>query len=184
MGSDVIVEESSLSPSRPESEVSVSPLVVTAGLTAAGIAGRIGLQHIPSVEPLIAVAVASGFYFGAKEGFIAGASGYYLSNFMVYGGQGPWTVFQVFGAGLAGLSGALLGKYFDNKIAFFTSILVGVTAFEILVNLGSLGFSFSTGGLTYLLGALPFTFTHFASTIGFGLMLYGSREKIGFYRED
>jgi hypothetical protein len=184
MGSDVIIEESSISPSRPNSSVSISPLLATTGLTAAGIAGRAGLQHVPSVEPLIAVAVASGFYFGAKEGFMAGASGYYLSNFLVYGGQGPWTIFQVAGAGLAGLSGALLGKSFDGKIAFFSSILVGVTAFELLVNLGSLGFSFSTGGLTYLVAAIPFTFTHFASTIGFGLMLYGSKEKIGLYRED
>ena len=184
MASDVIVEENSLSPSKPETNISISPLIVTAGLTSAGIAGRAGLQHIPSVEPLVAVAVASGFYFGTKEGLIAGASGYYLSNFLVYGGQGPWTIFQVLGAGLAGLSGSIFGKYFDGRTAFFSSILVGVTTFQLIVNIGSLGLSFSTGGLTYLAAAAPFAFTHYASTIGFGLILYGSKEKIGLYRKD
>ena len=185
MGSDVLAGNDFISPSKTDdSSIFASPMAVTAALTASGVAGRAGLQHVPSVEPLIAVAVASGFYFGAKEGILAGTTGYYLSNFLVFGGQGPWTIFQVVGAGLSGLTGALFGKFLDGRTAFFSSILIGVASFELMVNLGSLTFAFSTGGLAYLISAVPFILTHFASTVGFGLILYGSKEKIGLYRKN
>lgn len=162
-----------------------SALTTTLALTASGIAGRVALQHIPSVEPLVAVAAATGFYFGTRKGVFAGATGFYLSNFLVFGGQGPWTVFQVLGAGAAGLSGGMIGKFFNGRTAFFTSAIVGVIVYEILVNLGSLTFAAFTGiGVSYLVSALPFTLTHIASTIGFGLILYGAKEKIGLYRNN
>lgn len=157
----------------------------TAVLTAAGVAGRVALQHIPSVQPLIAVAAATGFYFGTREGMIAGGTGFYISNFLVYGGQGPWTVFQVVGAAAAGASGGFFGKVSEVKYAFFSSALVGVIAYELVVNIGSLGFASFTGiGLSYLASAAPFTLTHVASTLGFGLILYGSKERIGLYRKN
>lgn len=160
-----------------------STAVTTIALTASGVAGRVALQHIPSLEPLIAVAAATGFYFGAKKGVLAGASGYYLSNFLVFGGQGPWTIFQVVGAGAAGLAGGTFGKLFEGRKAFFTSAFIGVLAYEIIVNIGSLSFAAFTGiGVSYLISALPFSLTHIASTIGFGLVLYGAKEKIGLFR--
>jgi hypothetical protein len=168
-----------------DSGINTDVLKTTAIITATGVAGRVALQHVPSVEPLIAVAAATGFYFGTKEGMIAGGTGYYLSNFLVYGGQGPWTAFQVAGAALAGASGGLIGKASEGKYAFLSSAVVGVLIYEILVNIGSLGFASFTGvGIGYLAAALPFTATHIASTIGFGLMLYGSKEKIGLYRKN
>lgn len=160
-------------------------LKTTAVLTASGIAGRVALQHIPSVEPLVAIAAATGFYFGTRQGMIAGGTGYYLSNFLVYGGQGPWTAFQIVGAAAAGASGGLIGKVSEGKYAFLSSAMVGVLMYELFINIGSLGFASFTGmGLAYLAAAVPFTVTHIASTIGFGLILYGSREKIGLYRKN
>lgn len=162
-----------------------SAITTTLALTASGIAGRVALQHIPSVEPLIAVAAATGFYFGTSKGVFAGFTGYYLSNFFVFGGQGPWTVFQVLGAGVAGLSGGVFGKFFEGRTAFFTSAVLGVAVYEVLVNIGSLSFAAFTGiGTSYMISALPFTLTHIASTIGFGLILYGAKEKIGLYRNN
>lgn len=162
-----------------------SALATTVSLTVSGVIGRVSLQHIPSVEPLIAVAAATGFYFGTKEGVLAGATGYYVSNFLVFGGQGPWTIFQVLGAGAAGLTGGAFGKFFEGRTAFFTSAFIGVAVYEILVNIGSLSFAAFTGvGTAYLLSALPFSLTHLASTLGFGLILYGAKEKIGLYREN
>lgn len=183
MGADILAEQDFAKPSTEESSQTstrFSTVKVTAALTASGIGGRVALQHIPSVEPLIAIAAATGFYFGTRQGVIAGASGFYISNFLVYGGQGPWTVFQVLGAAVAGVSGGLIGRVSEGKYALLSSAVVGVLAYEVFVNLGSLSFASFTGiGIAYLLGAVPFAFTHIASTIGFGLMLYGFKEKIG-----
>ncbi len=187
MGATTVSEDQIVSLDETSSNSSrlFSVLATTVGLTASGVIGRVALQHVPSVEPLIAVAAATGFYFGTKEGVLAGTTGYYISNFLVFGGQGPWTVFQVLGAGAAGLTGSVFGRFFEGRTAFFTSVIIGVTVYEILVNIGSLSFAAFTGlGVSYLLSALPFSLTHLASTIGFGLILYGAKEKIGLYRED
>lgn len=190
MGASTVSDDQTVSTENIDSEsdsgsLISSALATTVALTASGIAGRVALQHVPSVEPLIAVAAATGFYFGARKGVLAGATGFYLSNFLVFGGQGPWTVFQVLGAGAAGLSGGIFGKFFNGRTAFFTSAFIGVAAYEILVNLGSLTFAAFTGvGVSYMVSALPFTLTHIASTLGFGLILYGAKEKIGLYRNN
>jgi hypothetical protein len=179
------VQELETSESEDDSGSLVTSLAISVGLAGAGVAGRAGLQHIPSVEPLIAVAAATGFYFGTKRGVLVGASAFYASNFLVYGGQGPWTVFQVFGAAAAGMLGGLFGDLSESRLSFFGSAALGVIAYEVIVNLGSLSFaSFSGLGVAYLLSAVPFGLTHLASTIGFGLILYGSKEKIGLYRND
>lgn len=168
-----------------DSGINAEVLKTTAVLTATGVAGRVALQHIPSVEPLIAIAAATGFYFGTRQGMFAGGTGYYLSNFLVYGGQGPWTAFQIVGAAAAGASGGLIGKVSEGKYAFLSSAFVGVMMYELTVNIGSLGFaSFTVIGAAYLASAVPFVLTHIASTIGFGLILYGSKEKIGLYRKN
>ncbi len=161
-----------------------SSLKATAALTSAGIAGRVSLQHVPNVSPVVAIAVATGFYFGIREGAVAGASAYYISNFLVYGGQGPWTLFQVLGAASAGVIGGAVGKQFKGGTAFMLSAFAGVLSFQFLMNLGSLSFASFTGmGLAYLAASVPFVVTHIASTLGFGLMLYGSRRKSGLYRQ-
>lgn len=188
MGADILAEQG-LTPSGTEDESGTSAvystLAVAAALTGAGVAGRVALQHVPSVEPIIAVAAATGFYFGTRKGIMAGASGFYLSNFLVYGGQGPWTVFQVLGAAVAGVSGGIIGKVSEGRYAFLSSLFVGVLSYELFVNLGSLTFASFTGiGTAYLASAAPFILTHVASTIGFGLILYGSKEKIGLYRKN
>jgi len=160
-------------------------LKVMVALTAGTIAGRVALQHVPNVSPVIAVTAASGYYFGIREGVVTGASAYYLSNFLVYGGQGPWTFFQVAGAASAGLAAGIMGKKLSSKLAYLTSVLVGVLLFQISVNIGSLTYAAFTGmGLAYLASAVPFALTHISSSLGFGLMLYGSKEKIGLYRKN
>jgi len=185
MGTDTLTDNRFLAPSADESSEASKfhALKAVAALTVSGVAGRVALQHIPSVEPLIAVAAATGFYFGPRYGIAAGGSGYYLSNFLVFGGQGPWTIFQVLGAGSAGLIGGTLGKASNGRVTFLSSLFVGVAAFELFVNLGSLTFATFTGlGLSYLVSAFPFTVTHLVSTVGFGLILYGSKERIGLYK--
>ncbi|MFB6181193.1 MAG: hypothetical protein ABEJ93_04925 [Candidatus Nanohalobium sp.] len=153
----------------------VKALSVAVVLTASGVLGRVALQHIPSVETVLPVALALGFYAGGKKGLVSGVSGFYATNFLVWGGQGPWTFFQCLGAGLAALSAGFIGKRNSGRLAYFFSLGVGALIYEIVVNVGSLFFSgvglFSTP--FYLAAAVPFVLTHFASTLGFGVSLYG-----------
>ncbi|MFB6077167.1 MAG: hypothetical protein ABEK12_03495, partial [Candidatus Nanohaloarchaea archaeon] len=134
------------------------------------VAGRAAFQGVPSVEPLVAVAVAAGFYGGWRHGLTAGTTGYVVSNSLVWGGQGPWTAFQAAGAGIAGLAGAMLGAS-RNRVAFALALVMGATGYELVVNLGSLAFmGFAPAAL---LAAVPFAVVHLASTIGFGTVLHG-----------
>lgn len=154
--------------------------MIVSALTGTGIVSRALLQSFPSVEPLIAVAVAIGFYKGPRYGIAAGASGFYLSNFLVYGGQGPWSLFQLLGAGAAGLIGALGGRFGDGRVVFFGSMIAGVFGFELAVNAGSVTMaSLFGGGIGMLVAAVPFVVIHLVSTCGFGMMLYGSARGIG-----
>lgn len=144
--------------------------LTTAALLGAGVAGRAAFQTVPSVEPLLAATIAAGFYGGWKHGAAVGAAGYVASNALVWGGNGPWTVFQAGGAALAGMAGASMGAS-RNRATFALALVGGVLAYEIVVNLGSLAFM----GLApaALLAAVPFAAAHLASTAGFGAMLYG-----------
>lgn len=157
----------------------ITEAAMITSLIGGGVVGRAAFQHLPNVEPLIALTVLSGFYLGSKKGLLIGSTSYYLSNFIIWGGQGPWTVFQVIGAGLAGAIGGITGKKLKGKTNYILSCLIGATAFQIVVNIGSLTYSSFTGlGILYLVSAIPFTLTHIASTIAFGLILYGTKEKI------
>ncbi len=150
-------------------------VMASIGLAASGIAGRVALQHVPSVEPIIAVSVLAGLYGGWRHGFGVGAFAFLVSNFMVWGGQGPWTVFQVAGAGLAGAAAGITGKVSRGWKTYFASLLIGVTVFEIIVNAGSLVYmSWALpAGIASLIAAVPFAAAHFVSTIGFGSIIYG-----------
>jgi len=147
--------------------------------SAVGIIGRVALQGFPSVETVTPLAIASGYYLGWRRGLYVGATGFMASNFLIWGGQGPWTFFQAMGAGLAGIVGAGF-SVFDNKYGFFTSIVSGIMAYEIIVNIGSLIYNpFGlTSPLLYLAGALPFALTHIITSVGFGGVLYGFDRKL------
>jgi hypothetical protein len=160
--------------------VSAKTLAVTAALTASGIIGRVALQHYPSIETVLPVAIAIGFYAGKKQGLASGITGFYATNFLVYGGQGPWTFYQMAGAGLAALTASYLSKISSGRKMYLGSLVLGTVAFEAVINLGSLFFS-GIGLLSvpaYLLAAVPFALTHLVSTVGFGVTIYGFERTI------
>jgi len=155
-------------------------LLILAALTSLGILGRAAFQWVPSVEPILPLAVTLGFYYNWKHGFGCGASGFFLSNFLVWGLQGPWTIFQCLGAGVAGATGGFLGRLSKNKKMFFLSLLIGTIFYEIIVNIGSLTF-FPWGllfGPAFFVAAIPFGIIHIFSSIGFGSIFYAFREKL------
>lgn len=143
-------------------------------LTSLGIAGRVALQYVPSVEPLTSLSILSGFLFGPLPGFVSGWSGFYVSNFFVWGSQGPWTPFQSLGAGLAGLLGGLIGKLKNDRKFFLFATIIGIGVYEITVSLG-LGFVMSLNiafAIFYLITSLPFTAIHLISSLGFSISFF------------
>jgi hypothetical protein len=149
-------------------------------LSAGAVAGRVALQNYPSIEPILAFATVSGFYLGSREGFLTGSTAYVASNFLVWGAQGPWTVFQALGAGAAGFLGGKFSGIGSGRFSLIASLVAGTIVFELAVNAGSLLYMPWTLGsmVPYMLAAVPFGLVHMASTLGFGVMLDGFKEQI------
>lgn len=86
-------------------------LVLLAALCAIGVAGRAAFFMLPSFKPLLALVILCGVAVGGESGFLIGATAALVSNFFF--GQGPWTPWQMFTYGAAGL---LSGILFDCRI--------------------------------------------------------------------
>lgn len=167
-----------------KTESKLKMAAVTAAVASVSILGRIALQGVPSVEPILPLAIGLGFYYNWKYGFSAGASAFFVSNFFVWGFQGPWTIFQCLGAGLGASSGDLIsklaGKEKKGKKLFFLSLILGTGLYELTVNLGSLIYfpwALSLGPV-YLLAAVPFAVIHLFSSFGFGSIVHALRSKL------
>lgn len=84
-------------------------LLTIAVLVAIAVAGRAAFFMVPSFKPVVAVTIISAVCFGAESGFLVGALSMLSSNMLF--GQGPWTPWQMFAAGIIGfLAGILLQK--------------------------------------------------------------------------
>ena len=139
------------------------------GFTLGGALLRIPMQEVPSAEPITFFALLAGWLFGKRKGFLVGATSGYISNFFMFGGQGPWTPFQMLGWGIAGYLGGFLKK--DSKLLFVIGVtLIATLAFEIIMNSVT---PLMTGGNIFLvfLLALPFTLVHIVSNLIFCLFL-------------
>ena len=147
-------------------------------LTGIGIFGRFVFQWLPSVEPIVPLAIAIGFFLGYKYALPSGMGAFYLSNYLVWGWQGPWTIFQVAGTGAAAMIGDGFGRISRSKYSFFASVILGTIAYEMIVNLTWILFlGFFSFELAYL-SALPFTLIHIGSSLGFALVIYGFKDKL------
>lgn len=84
-------------------------LLTIAVLVAIAVAGRAAFFMVPSFKPVVAVTIISAVCFGAESGFLVGALSMLSSNMLF--GQGPWTPWQMFAAGIIGfLAGTLFQK--------------------------------------------------------------------------
>jgi energy-coupling factor transport system substrate-specific component len=99
--------------SRPDSRM----IALVAALAALAVAGRLVLTPIPNVVATTDVALISGYALGAAPGFAVGALAAPISNMWL--GQGPWTVWQMAGWGLAGLLGAGLVRWGGRRFGRF-----------------------------------------------------------------
>ncbi|MBI2143516.1 ECF transporter S component [Candidatus Woesearchaeota archaeon] len=129
---------------------------------------------LPSVEPITFFAILTGWLFGARSGFSVGSSALFLSNFMVLGGQGPWTPFQMIGFGMAGFLGGFLRKK-ATVIETVAVTLAATLAYEIFINFSSMLF----GGYSLVaafLFSVPFTLMHILSNCAFSLGLPAAKK--------
>jgi energy-coupling factor transport system ATP-binding protein len=84
-------------------------LTVIAVLCAIGVVGRAAFFMLPAFKPVLALVIVAGVAFGGETGFLVGAMTMVASNVLF--GQGPWTPWQMFSAGIIGfLAGVLFRK--------------------------------------------------------------------------
>lgn len=115
--------------SRPRPQV----IAVVAAMAALAAAGRVLFSPIPNVAPTTDLTLLTGYALGGAPGFMVGALSALISNLWL--GQGPWTPWQMFGWGLAGVVGALLAAVTGRR-------------------LGRLGLAIACGLMGFLYGAL------------------------------
>ncbi|MBI4282903.1 MAG: ECF transporter S component [Chloroflexi bacterium] len=94
---------------------------------------RIPFAAIPSVQPSTYLIICSGYVFGPIAGFMVGAVTALVSNFFL--GQGPWTVYQMFAWGLAGVSAAYARRLHLNKLGLVVFGVIWGYVFGWLVNI-------------------------------------------------
>jgi energy-coupling factor transport system substrate-specific component len=75
---------------------------------------RIPFAVIPNVQPCTYLIICTGYVFGPVAGFMVGSITALISNFLL--GQGPWTPYQMFAWGLAGVSAGYLRRFRLNII--------------------------------------------------------------------
>ncbi len=89
-------------------------LVIIAVMCAIVIAGRSAFAPLPQIKPVLALVIISGVAFGTESGFMVGAVTMLVSN--IYFGQGAWTPWQMFAAGIIGfIAGILFQKGFLRR---------------------------------------------------------------------
>lgn len=140
-------------------------VALVAALAALAVAGRLVLAPIPNLVATTDIALITGYALGGPPGFAVGALAAPISN--IWLGQGPWTVWQMAGWGLAGLGGAWLATMTRRGLGRF-----GLAAFCALAGLAygallDLSVMVTYGGeqsldryLALAARGLPFNVTH------------------------
>ena len=150
--------------------------LIMAGFVFSASILRVPMQVFPNVEPLTFFALLTGWLFGKKKGFLVGVSSLYLSNFMVFGGQGPWTIYQAIGFGVVGFLGGFLRKK-AGILETVTLAFISTMFLQFLFNIGwSLTFGFNII-LTMITGFI-FAIVHVVSNVAFATMLPKAKKLI------
>lgn len=160
-------------------------LIMIAGLTAVGVAGRVAFFWLPQFKPIIAVTMITAAALGPESGFLTGALIAFVSNFFF--GQGPWTPWQMFATGIIGFVSGILFRFgiLKNKrlpMAIF-GFLITFFVYGFIMDFASLIMSRTVLTketlLIFLSSGVPFNFVYGAATFVF-LYFFGEemREKI------
>lgn len=144
--------------------------LVLAALTGGAVLLRKAMEPMPNVEPVMFFAVLAGWLFGRKKGLAVGASSAVLSNLIMFGGQGPWTIFQAIGWG----AGGYLGGFLPKKARWYhvTGIMLLATlVYQLGMNISTPLFFPIGATLTILALAVPFIFAQFAGNFAMSFFM-------------
>lgn len=97
-------------------------IIVT--VTALASLGRIVFSFLPQIQPVTALVILTGFFFGMRTGTVTGMLCAVISN--IFMGQGPWTMWQMIAWGLLGLLFSLLPEKTNRWVL---AILAALSAF-------------------------------------------------------
>lgn len=95
-----------------QGKTSSREIALIAVLGAAAAVGRVPFAALPNIQPTTFIVIVTGFVFGPRVGFMVGATAALVSNFFL--GQGPWTPWQMFAWGLAGVSAGIVHRLFPG----------------------------------------------------------------------
>ena len=113
------------------------------------VLARAAFVWLPHYKPLTAIVIIAGASLGAEAGFLTGALSGFISNFIF--GHGPWSPWQMFAFGLAGLiAGLLCSKGILKKDRFSMCIFGGAVVIAVVgpvLDVCSL-FTMTEGGLS------------------------------------
>jgi len=148
-------------------------LVVIAVLSAIAVAGRTALFMLPQFKPVLALVIISGVALGGETGFLVGAVTMLVSNMLL--GQGVWTPWQMFSAGIIGwLAGVLFRKGLLRRTRMALCVfgaLATIVLYGGVMNLSSLLTSAITltpqAVLSYYITGFPMDCVHAAGTVLF-----------------
>nr|WP_312857726.1 ECF transporter S component [Bacillus haikouensis] len=95
-------------------QIGSKEIVLLAVLAAIAAMSRVPFAPIPSVQPTTFVIIVSAIALGPEAGFLIGATAAIVSN--IFLGQGPWTPWQMYAWGMAGMmAGFLRNTWFLNN---------------------------------------------------------------------
>ena len=148
-------------------------LTVIAVLCAIGVVGRAAFFMLPAFKPVLALVIIAGVAFGGETGFLVGAMTMVASNVLF--GQGPWTPWQMFSAGIIGfLAGVLFRKGWLRRSRVSLCIYGAIASIVIyggimnpaaaLIYARTLNWNLL---LTYYVSGIPVDLIHAAATVLF-----------------
>jgi energy-coupling factor transport system ATP-binding protein len=148
-------------------------LVVIAVLCAIGVVGRAAFFMLPAFKPVLALVIIAGVGFGGETGFLVGAMTMVASNVLF--GQGPWTPWQMFSAGIIGfLAGVLFRKGLLRRsrvsLCIFGAVATVVIYGGIMNPAAALIYTSTLEWktlLTYYVSGIPVDLVHAAATVLF-----------------
>jgi energy-coupling factor transport system substrate-specific component len=94
---------------------------------------RVAFAAMPGAQPCTYLIICSGIVFGPVAGFMVGAMTALVSNFFL--GHGPWTLYQIFAWGIAGVTAAYLRRLNLNTWGLIAFGAFWGYAFGVIMNL-------------------------------------------------